>query len=78
MGKRKMMGLTKDDGTNLRGSDQKRGKQGPQDETTAHKPFVSKFPFYTPLNTLREKILMQVEGENVLKYPGSMRSTTEK
>ena len=30
------------------------------------KPFTSRFNSYTPLNTSKEQILMQVEGRNLL------------
>ena len=40
--------------------------EGNQVPHSAPKPFTSRFNSYTPLNTSREQILMQVEGRNLL------------
>ena len=40
--------------------------EGNQAPSLAPKPFTSQFTSFTPLNTPREHILMQVEGKNLL------------
>ena len=46
--------------------------------SSAPKPFTSRFNSYTPLNTSREQILMQVEGKNLLRSSGSIRALVER
>ena len=58
--KRKEQDVAKD-------SQQKKSRpEGSQASSSAPKPFTSRFNSYTPLNTSREQILMQVEWRNLL------------
>ena len=58
---------------NRKGADQ-RGIRPPN---SAPKPFTSRFTNYTPLNTSREQILIQVEGRNLFQNPGPMKAPLE-
>ena len=64
---------------NTKDTQQKKSRpESSQVPTSAPKPFSSHFNSYTPLNTLREQILMQVEGNDLLHNPGLMRAPVER
>ena len=64
---------------NTKDTQQKKSKsESSQVPTSALKPFSSRFNSYTPLNTSREQILMQVEVKNLLRNPRPMRAPLEK
>ena len=59
-------------------SQQKKSRpEGNQVPSSAPKPFTSWFNNYTPFNTSREQILIQVEGRNLLRNLGQMRTPVE-
>ena len=64
---------------NTKDTQQKKSRsESSQVPTSTPKPFSRRFDSYTPLNTSREQILMQVEGKNLLHNPGPMRAPVER
>ena len=60
-------------------SQQKKSRpKGNRVPSLAPKPFTSQFNSYTPLNTSREQILMQVEGRNLCWNARPMRAPVER
>ena len=51
--------------------------EGNQVPSSTPKPLASRFNSYTPLNTSKKEILMQVEGKNLLWNPEPMRAPVE-
>ena len=63
----------------MKDAQQKKSRpEGNLPPSSVPKPFSSRFRSYTPLNTLREQILMQVEGKNLLHNLGLMRAPAER